>query len=147
MKIVSAKFMRSGDSAVVTLDDGAECIINTKLPPDEPYRCMLSDWLTAGGGIAPYAAPPLTIDDYRHAIQAHIDATAQAQSYDSGVTCSSYVGSTNPAWAAEAAAFVAWRDAVWTYAYSELEKVQAGQRPQPSVAAILDELPAMTWPG
>lgn len=89
---------------------------------------------------------PITVDDFRRAIQAHIDATAQQRSYDSGVTCSSYVGSANPAWAAEAGAFVAWRDAVWAYAYTELPKVQAGQRPQPSVEAFIAELPAMTWP-
>ena len=90
--------------------------------------------------------PPPTIDDYRRAIQNHVDATAQQRAYDSGVTCSSYVNSTNPVWAAEAAAFVAWRDAVWAYAYAELEKVEAGTRPQPSVAEILAELPAMGWP-
>lgn len=88
-----------------------------------------------------------TLDDYRFAIQSHIDATAGQRSYDSGITCASYVGSTNPIWAAEAAAFTAWRDDVWTYAYAELAKVQNGQRPQPTVETILAELPALTWPG
>lgn len=87
-----------------------------------------------------------SLDDYRFAIQSHIDATARQRSYDSGITCASYVGSTNPAWAAEAAAFTAWRDAVWVYAYAELAKVENGQRPQPTVETILAELPAMTWP-
>ncbi len=95
---------------------------------------------------APGAAPP-TIHDFRRAIQAHVDATAQARSYDSGVTCSSYVNSTNEAWAAEAATFVAWRDAVWAHAYAELAKVESGQRGQPSVADIINELPAIGWPG
>lgn len=89
---------------------------------------------------------PPTVEDYRGAIQGHVDATAQARNYDSGITCASYVGSTNPAWAAEAAAFIAWRDAVWGYAYGELEKVQAGERPQPSIAEIVAELPAICWP-
>ncbi|KRE13459.1 hypothetical protein ASE63_18475 [Bosea sp. Root381] len=90
--------------------------------------------------------PPLTVDDYRRAIQAHIDTTARQRNYDSGVTCASYLGSTNTAWAAEATAFVAWRDAVWAHAYTELAAVEAGEREQPTVAEIVDELPAMGWP-
>lgn len=108
---------------------------------------------TAGGLTEPLPAEPApepqlpTIDDYRRAIQAHIDATARQYSYDSGVTCASYVNSTNAAWAGEATAFVAWRDTVWAYAYAELAKVQAGEREQPTVETILSELPAMTWSG
>lgn len=89
---------------------------------------------------------PATLDDFRHAIQAHIDVTAQERGYDSGVTCSSYVGSTNPAWAAEAAALIAWRDSVWAHAYAELAKVEGGLREQPTIEAILSEIPAMIWP-
>lgn len=89
---------------------------------------------------------PPTIDHYRQAIQAFVDETAQQRNYDSGLTCASYVGSTNPAWAAEAAAFVAWRDVVWAYAYGELDKVQAGQRSQPTVAEMIGELPELIWP-
>lgn len=91
-------------------------------------------------------AQQLTIDDFRRAIQAHVDATARSRSYDSGVTCSSYVGSTNAVWAAEAWAFVAWRDALWAHAYVELAKVQGGQRPVPTISALIDELPTIVWP-
>jgi hypothetical protein len=94
----------------------------------------------------PLPGSVLKIDDYRRAIQSHIDATAQARNYDSGLTCSSYVSSTIPAWAAEAAIFVVWRDQIWAYAYTELAKVQAGTRPQPSVAEIVGELRAIDWP-
>lgn len=94
----------------------------------------------------PPGVPDLTVDNFRRAIQAHVDATAQARSYGSGLTCSTYINSTNSAWAAEAVVFVAWRDAVWTYAYAELAKVEAGQREQPSIAEIVDELPAIGWP-
>lgn len=96
-------------------------------------------------GPLPVRRPP-SIDDYRRAIQAHVDSAAQARSYDSGITCASYLGSTVPAWAAEASAFVAWRDAVWAYAYTELAKVEAGEREQPTVTEIIGELPAMVWP-
>ncbi len=119
-----------------------------------PYHVIEGDPLFAeaqkNGGdlpLEPVPAPaPITLDDFRAAIQQHVDATAQKRSYDSGLTCSSYVASTNPTWAAEAAAFVAWRDAVWGHAYAELAKVEGGQRSQPTIDAFLSELPAMIWP-
>jgi hypothetical protein len=94
----------------------------------------------------PAAGPPPALGDYRRAIQAMVDANAQERNYDSGITCASYVVSTNPVWAAEAQAFVAWRDAVWNHAFTELPKVEAGERLQPSVSAFLLELPPLIWP-
>lgn len=93
----------------------------------------------------PEPGPP-TLDDYRIAIQAHIDATARQRDYDSGVSCASYVNSTNPQWAAEAQAFVAWRDSVWSYAFQELAKVENGEREQPTIDEFLSELPQIEWP-
>jgi len=93
--------------------------------------------------------PPPTLDDYRQAVQAHIDVTAQQRQYDSGYTCASYVNSTNPQWAAEAQAFIAWRDAVWAYSFAELAKVEDGEREQPTVEQFVAELAAavpMEWP-
>ncbi|WP_156367063.1 hypothetical protein [Bosea thiooxidans] len=109
---------------------------------DEPST---PDEAAVAAAIAEFGDRP-SLNDYRLAVQAHIDATAQQRSYDTGISCASYVGSTNPVWAAEAAAFTAWRDDVWAYAYAELAKVQNGQRPQPTVETILAELPALTWP-
>lgn len=86
------------------------------------------------------------VDVYRLEIQAMIDAKASERQYDSGATLASYVNSTIPEWATEAQAFVAWRDAVWLYALAELDKVQKGEREQPSVTDFLAELPAFEWP-
>lgn len=86
------------------------------------------------------------VDVYRLEIQAMIDAKASERQYDSGATLASYVNSTIEAWATEAKAFVAWRDAVWLYALAEVDKVQNGERDQPSVADFLAELPAFEWP-
>ncbi len=94
----------------------------------------------------PLPSSARSIEDYRRAIQVHIDVTAQSRGYDSGVSCASYLGSTNPAWAAEAATLIAWRDAVWTYAQGELAKVEAGERDRPTVKALVEELPAVDWP-
>ncbi|CAB4326607.1 hypothetical protein [Brucella sp. 191011898] len=85
------------------------------------------------------------INGYRTAIQTMIDAKAQEKQYDSGATLASYVNSTVPEWAAEAQAFVVWRDQVWTYSLGELEKVKSGLREQPAVDDFLAELPAFDW--
>lgn len=85
------------------------------------------------------------VDVYRLEIQAMIDAKASQRQYDSGATLASYVSSTIGQWAAEAQAFVAWRDAVWLYALAELDKVQNSEREQPSVPDFLAELPPFEW--
>lgn len=90
-------------------------------------------------------APP-TLADFQAAIDGHVDAVAGARNYSSGTSCASYAASTVPQWQAEAAAFIAWRDAVWAYAYAELDKVENGQRLTPAVADFVDELPAIVWP-
>lgn len=92
------------------------------------------------------AAPEAVIERFRGAIQAHVDTTAQSRNYGDGNSLASYVASTNVTWAAEATAFVAWRDAVWIYAYAELDKVTAGEREVPTVEAFIGELPVMVWP-
>lgn len=92
--------------------------------------------------------PPLipAIIDYENAIQNLVDNTARERQFRDGVTLASYIGSTKPKWASEAQAFVAWRDNVWSYAYGELAKVQAGQREQPTVYQFLGEIARIAWP-
>lgn len=89
---------------------------------------------------------PVTITDYENAIQNLVDNTARERQFRDGVTLASYTASTKPKWAAEAQAFVAWRDNVWSYAYGELAKVQAGQREQPTVEQFLTEIAPIAWP-
>lgn len=83
---------------------------------------------------------------YQSAIQSHVDAAAVSRRYNDGNALAGYVASTIPSWAAEAQAFVAWRDTVWLHAYTELDKVLTGQRPQPTVEEFLAELPVIAWP-
>ncbi|KAA3504351.1 hypothetical protein DXM27_03685 [Rhizobium rhizogenes] len=98
-------------------------------------------------GIQASPAPPApTISDYENAIQNLVDSTARERQFRDGVTLASYTTSTKPKWAAEAQAFVAWRDNVWFYAYGELAKVQAGERPQPTVPQFLSEIAPIAWP-
>ncbi len=86
------------------------------------------------------------VNSYRAAIQSMIDRTANERQYDDGNSLASYVSSTMPEWAAEAQAFVSWRDRVWAYALAELGKVKSGEREQPNVADFLAELPVFEWP-
>ncbi|CAN7295705.1 hypothetical protein [Neorhizobium sp. LjRoot104] len=95
--------------------------------------------------IDPVRAAP-RVEDYQTAIQSMVDETARAQQFNDGVTLASYVNSTVEPWAAQAQAFVAWRDIVWQYAYAEMSKVQAREREQPTVTAFLGELPEIVWP-
>lgn len=104
-------------------------------------------------GFVPYEPPvpePPTpeqvIEAFRAAIQSHVDAQAVSRRYDSGNSLATYVNSTNAQWAAEAVAFVAWRDAVWAYAYGEMDRVLNGDREQPTIDELLEELPEMEWP-
>lgn len=87
-----------------------------------------------------------TSAEYGQAVQAHIDATAKDCGYGDGVSCASYHDSANPTWAAEAAAFKAWRDGVWQHVFTQLAAVQSGQRAQPTVAELVADLPVIAWP-
>lgn len=122
---------------------GAPHVVLPAVLTDAPPERWQVDWQT--GVIAVLPAQP-SESDYAAAVQARIDAAARARGYADGVALASYATSTVPAWNAEAGAFVAWRDAVWSYAFAQLAAVEAQQRSQPSVAELVGELPAMTWP-
>ena len=93
----------------------------------------------------PEPEPP-TIEDCQAAIETHVESVARSRDYSSSVSLASYYNSTIEPWAGEAQAFVPWRDAVWIYAFAELEKVQTGQREQPTVEDFIAELPVISWP-
>lgn len=109
-------------------------------------RAAVQNWIDDGGVVNPHTPTPPTTEEYRVAIQGMIDDKARSRLYDNGLALSTYVNSTNQQWAAEAQAFVAWRDSVWTYTYEQLALVQAGERDIPTVQEFLQELPQITWP-
>jgi hypothetical protein len=126
----------------------AKAIEITRQQYDDVYLNRASRKLENGRFVAVAVADPVpSVEQYRRAIQSLIDSKAVALQYDSGATLASYVNSTIEQWAAEAQAFVAWRDAVWLYALAELDKVQRGESNQPSVEAFLAELPVFEWSG
>jgi len=89
--------------------------------------------------------PPPTLSQYEAAIAAHVEAVARSRSYSSAASCAGYINSTVPAWAAEAAAFVAWRDAVYLAAFGTMAQVQQGA-PAPRIRDLVAGLPKLEWP-
>ena len=87
-----------------------------------------------------------TLEDYKAAIQDHIDAVAQAKDYDSGVSLAGYKGSAVEAYAADADAFTTWRDPLWLTVFGILTDVQSGAIPQPTIPELIAMLPAPPWP-
>lgn len=78
-------------------------------------------------------------------VQDTVDAVAQTKKYKDGVHCASYAQSTNAAWAAEAQAFVAWRDSIYAYALQQYANIQSGQ-PAPTEADFIAGFPEIVWP-
>ncbi|ETW14251.1 hypothetical protein ATO8_00040 [Roseivivax marinus] len=79
-------------------------------------------------------------------IDAHVEAVARSRDYNDAAALAGYANSTVPEWAAEAQAFVSWRDQVWLTAFGMLAEVEAGTRAIPTASEILEALPDITWP-
>jgi hypothetical protein len=80
------------------------------------------------------------------AVQHHLDDMARVRNYDGILSLASYANSTDPVFAAEAAAGITWRDACWRYCYQQLDAVTAGLRPMPTPDEAVSELPGIIWP-
>lgn len=83
---------------------------------------------------------------FQSVIEAHVDEVAQARSFRHADSARGHANSTVAEWKADADAFIAWADQVWLYAFTELGKVEAGQRSVPELADFIAELPAIEWP-
>lgn len=105
----------------------------------------MPDWYKTRGEVEAEEAAR-TLAKFTRAIETHVESVAAERDYSSAVALASYFNSTVEPWASEAQAFVPWRDAVWQYAYAELDKVQAGEREQPTIEAFIGELPTIDWP-
>lgn len=96
---------------------------------------------------APEPSPEQIKASLREAIQCHLDATARQYGYDSMLTAVSYA--TEPAipkFQQEGKALSAWRSQVWAYALPQLDAIEAGERPQPTAYALIEELPVFVAP-
>lgn len=79
---------------------------------------------------------------YDNATEKLLNDRAAGWGYVSMSRATTYAQSTNPVWAAEAAALIAHRDAVWLAGYAIAQDVIAGNRTVPTLAEYLAELPA-----
>lgn len=123
----------------------AACAYVSDYPTDRLTRILneaeLNDVLRPYG----LALPAPTIDDYKNAVQAHIDAVARAKDYDSGISLAGYKGSAVDAYAGDADAFTTWRDPLWLNVFGILADVQSGAIPQPTIPELIAMLPAPPW--
>jgi hypothetical protein len=75
-----------------------------------------------------------------------LDVVAQSKQYSNAVACASYAPSSNVQWAAEALAFINWRDDVFEYAIKIQTQVLQGQITCPTPDEFMSGLPVIVWP-
>ena len=88
---------------------------------------------------------PPTVEEYKAAVQRHLDAAAQAKNYDHIISACSYAAAPN-IFQTESLAFLDWRAAVWQSCYGIMGAVEQQLRPAPTIAELIAELPALVLP-
>jgi len=145
MEIQNARYTNAEGAIAVEIDGETHFIA-----PGATNRAaaLVQDFVNQGGTIAPYEPDPMaTVEQFREAINAMLEATARSRNYDSGVSLAGYATPYEPndKWRQEGQAFVIWRSLVWQYAYEQFDAVMLGQREVPTVDEFLSELPAIDW--
>jgi len=117
---------------------------------DNSRREAIPDWVALSEAEAETVLhPPLTPEQIQSQLEAvvdaHINATAQADGWDSRITCVLRAGYVNP-WQAKGVAFGEWMDACLVYCYQVQDDVLSSIRPLPTEAELIAELPVMIWP-
>lgn len=146
MEIRNPQYTATGAIDCEVIFNGVDWLPFTASPDDPEAHGREIFALAEAMGPAAYDPPeptPPTIEDYKAAVQAHMDAAAQSRLYTDGNSLATYTASTNPTWAAEAQAFVAWRDAVWAQVYAMWA---SPPDPVPSPAEVVAGLPVINWP-
>ena len=78
-------------------------------------------------------------------VQAILDEKAQNRGYDNIAAACSYLNSTVPRFAAEAQAYLKWRDKVWVDSHQLLSEIELGAIALPDKAELASLLPAIQW--
>lgn len=150
--LVSEEESRRIDSNIDINADDIFILNASPIPEGLNTPKLLEDNVTwvEGNSIAAYEE---NVNLQTKLIEAAIDLLilnkAKSKGYNSTESCASYANSTNAQWKAEADAFIAKRDEIWTYVVQELAKVNAGTRtlPTPEEAVIeIETLFPMVWP-
>lgn len=126
---------------VVRVADGAF------IPRGHRWWAEYEQWLAQGNTAAPLT---VTRDDLveqtKLRISSWLDQIAQTRGYDSIVSCASYAASTEDQFRNEAAAAIAWRDAVYAKAYEILANTPASVKSPDDVMALLPQPDEFNWP-
>ena len=116
---------------------------------DCPNDCEYG-WKYENGAVVRPVIPEKTLPEiialFSSGLSEYMDAVAAQKQYGSTLLCASYTTSTNEQWKAEADTFIAWRDNVLAYSYTELAKFQSGEREAVSFEEFITELPVISWP-
>lgn len=78
-------------------------------------------------------------------LQYIMDAKAREKGYDNGFAIASYSTSTDGIFKSEAEKFIAWRDKLWRYCYTQLDLFIAGKREFNGVEEFISEMPTLEW--
>lgn len=123
---------------IIRLSDGAT------IPRGHRWWDEYEAWVAAGNIPDPLPAPTFAqaTASLSADVQAWLDTTAQGNDYDSLVNCISFLNSTVAQYAGDAAAALAWRDAVWP-AYYQWQQSALANPPAtfPTSAEVIAQLP------
>lgn len=148
-------FFHTSEGVWIAIDDPSPEILASypagtqeiPLPPGPDHQWTGDAWVHIPPGPPPVPQAVSRFQALEAAVQAHIDATARARGYRHGDSAALHALDPRPEWAAEGAAFTAWRSAVWSFVYDWLAQVQAGEAAPPeSAEALIAALPPMVWP-
>ena len=143
-----AALIAAVDAANAERDEAVASIAAANAERDKALASVAAANAERDKALASVAAANPSTDggDVVAAIERHVDSVARERDFDNAADVASYANSTVAQWAAEAGAFIAWRDAVWVYAYAELDKAEAGGGSQPAPSEIVAGLPTLDWP-
>ena len=79
------------------------------------------------------------------AVDDYMDRTVQERGYDNIAKCVTYEGDIDPIFNREGTMAKQWRSKVYRTCYNILAGVEAGDRPIPTEAELLAELPKIDW--
>ena len=132
-------------TGIIRLSDSASIPAD---PNNSDYAQYLL-WLLDGNTPEPVDTPPApTPDDLKasliNAVQAHLDAGAQALGYDDIKTAATYAGEAAvPRFQNEGRALRSWRSYCWDHCRVVMDAVTAGERAIPTETELLQELPVL----
>lgn len=136
------------ENKVVDLSENAFPVAESLRWMDAPEGCEVG-WILMDGQLKPKPKPQKTqdelIEEYKNAMQSHINTKAAEKNYENGFACASYVASTNLTWKEEAQAFIAWRDQCWQYAINIESQVKDGLIARPSLEDFINNAPVLNW--